>query len=83
LDTDRSPRKIQGQVTPNGRYEVVLMLNPTILVGGKKTSKLTLILNYTSVRGQIQTRRQDIPITVIERKDVVEISLGGLDDLDL
>ncbi len=83
LDTDRAQRKISAQVLPNGKYDVVLALNPVILANGKKTSKLTLMLNYITLKGQTQTRRQDIPINVVERKDVVKISLGGLDDLDL
>jgi len=83
LDTDRAHLKISGQVLPDGRNELALTLTPVVLSGGRKTSKLTLLLNYASIKGQTQTRRQDIPVNIIERKDVVEISLGGLDDLDL
>jgi hypothetical protein len=83
LDTDRAPRKIGGQVLPAGENEVSLMLNPVILPNGRKTNKLTLILTYLTVKGQTQTRRQDIHVKLVERKDIVEISLGGLDDLDL
>lgn len=83
LDTDRSPRKISDQIPPNGKYEVEITLNPISLADGRKTSKLTLTLNYVATQGQTQIRRQDIPINIIERKDVVKISLGGLDDLDL
>ncbi|MEN4011382.1 MAG: PglZ domain-containing protein [Bellilinea sp.] len=83
LDTDRGLRKISAQISPNGKSDVTLTLNPVILTDGKKTSKLTLVLNYVTIKGQTQTRRQDIPVTVIERKDVVQISLGGLDDLDI
>jgi hypothetical protein len=83
LDTDRLPSNITAQVSPNDKYEIMLTLNPVVRDGGKKTSKLTLILNYKTIKGQAQTRRQDIPINLIERKDVVKISLGGLDDLDL
>lgn len=83
LDTDRSQRKVSSQVPPNGKFDVMLTLNPVIQGTGKKTSKLTLILSYMTIKGQIQTRRQDIPVHIIERTDVVEISLGDLDDLDL
>jgi hypothetical protein len=83
LDTDRTPRNITGQITPNGKAEIALTVNPVMPEEGRKTSKLTLILNYISVDGHTQTRRQDIPIDIVERKDVVKISLGGLDDLDL
>jgi len=83
LDTDRSPRKLNAQIPPNGKYDTVLTLNPVILADDKKTSKLTLTLNYVTIKGQTQTRRQDIPVNIVERKDVVKISLGGLDDLDL
>lgn len=83
LDTDRDLRKISAQISPNGKSDVTLTLNPVILADGRKTSKLTLVLNYVTIKGQVQTRRQDIPITIIERKDIVQISLGGLDDLDL
>jgi hypothetical protein len=83
LDTDRSPRKINAQIPPNGKHAITLTLNPVILADGKRTSKLTLTLNYVTIKGQTQTRRQDIPVSIIERKDVVTISLGGLDDLDL
>jgi hypothetical protein len=83
LDTDRSQRKANAHMLPNGKHEIILTLNPVIFADGRKTSKLTLTLNYVTVKGQTQTRRQDIPIDVVERKDVVKISLGGLDDLDL
>jgi hypothetical protein len=83
LDTDRSPRRMNAQIAPNGKFDIVLPLNPVILADGRKTSKLTVTMNYVTIKGQIQTRRQDIPINIIERKDVVQISLGGLDDLDL
>jgi hypothetical protein len=83
LDTDRSPRKLNAQIPPNGKYDIVLTLNPFILADGRKTSKLTLTLNYVTIKGQTQTRRQDIPVNIVERKDLVKISLGGLDDLDL
>jgi hypothetical protein len=83
LDTDRSPRKMNGQISPNGKYEIRVTLNPVILGDGRKTSKLTFTLNFVTIQGQTQTRRQDIPVNIIERKDVVKISLGGLDDLDL
>ncbi len=82
LDTDRSPRKINDQISPNDKYEVEITINPVILADDRKTSKLTLTLNYMTIKGQIQIRRQDIPVKIIERKDVVKISLGGLDDLD-
>jgi len=82
LDTDRSSREINAQIPPNGKYDVTLTLNPVILADGRKTSKLTLTLNYITIKGQTQTRRQDIPVNIVERKDVVKISLGGLDDLD-
>jgi hypothetical protein len=83
LDTDRSPRKINDQIPPNDKHKVEITVNPVSLADGKKTRKLTLTLNFLTVKGQIQTRRQDIPINIIERKDVVKISLGSLDDLDL
>jgi hypothetical protein len=83
LDTDRAPRKNSGQISPNGKSDITFVLNPVILADGKRTSKLILVLNYATIKGQLQTRRQDVPIHIIERKDVVKISLGGLDDLDL
>jgi hypothetical protein len=83
LDTDRSSRKINDQIHPNSKHEVEITLNPVSLADGRKTSKLTLVLNYLTIKGQTQTRRQYIPVNTIERKDVVKISLGGLDDLDL
>ena len=83
LDTDRLQRKISAQVLPNNKNVITLNIKPVILANGIKTSKLTLHLNYKTIKGGVQTRRQDIPINIIERTDVVEISLGGLDDLDL
>lgn len=83
LDTDRSPHKTHAQIAPNDKYDILLTLNPVILPNGKGTSKLTLTLNYLNTKGQNQTRRHDIPVEIIERTDVVKISLGGLDDLDL
>jgi len=82
LDTDHSPRKINAQISPNDKQEIILTINPIIFADGRKTTKLTLTLNYVTVRGQTQTRRQDIPVKIMERNDVVKISLGGLDDLD-
>lgn len=83
LNTDGSPRIISDQISPNGKYEAEITLIPVSFGDGKKTDKLTLMLNYKTITDQIQTRRQDIPVQIIERKDVVKISLGGLDDLDL
>lgn len=82
LDTDRTPVKTKALVPPNDKYDTVLTLNPVILADDRKTSKLTLTLNYVTIKGQVQTRRHDIPVNIVERNDVVKISLGGLDDLD-
>jgi hypothetical protein len=83
LDTDRTPKKIIAQILPDNQYAIPLTFNPVILTDGRRTSKLTLILKYVTIKNQNQIRRQDIPVTIKERTDVVQISLGGLDDLDL
>jgi len=43
------------------------------------TQTLKLALTHT---GKSRPTKREIPITVQARRDVVEISLGGLDDLD-
>lgn len=83
LDTDRIWQKLNAQISPNGTYDVTLVVNPVFQTDGKKTSKLTMTLTYLTISGQIQVRRHDLPVKLLERKDVVQISLGDLDDLDL
>jgi len=83
LDTDRIQQKVDAQISPNGKYDIALSLKPIMLADDRKTSRLTLILNYVTIKGQPQTRRKDIAVDIVKRTDVVQISLGGLDDLDL
>lgn len=83
LDTDRASKTMKSEISPNGKFTIPISLTPMILADGRKSSKLTLLLTFLSVKGQKLTRRVDIPVAIVERKDVVQISLGGLDDLDL
>ena len=83
LDTDLAYKKINGEISPNGELDLTLTLNALVFSDDRKTKKLILNLEFNSINGQLQTRRQEIPINIKQRTDIVKISLGGLDDLDL
>ena len=83
LDSDLSLQTINTSIAPSGQYRFTVLCHPVIQKSGKVTKSLLLRLNFQSIDGQAKSIYTEIPIQVNERKDVVEISLGDLDNLDL
>ena len=83
VDTDASPQITAETLAPGSHVEVPVSITPVLQPGGRATRSLGLALKFTTSGGKPRTIKREIPIQVRERKDVVEISFGGLDDLDL
>jgi hypothetical protein len=81
-DTDAYSQVFQDTLHPGQRSTLRPSLCPVYREKGGSTSRLVLELSYQDVKGVWQTRRQDVPVTVRPRTDVVEIEFGGLDELD-
>jgi hypothetical protein len=83
LDTDLSLQAINPSIAPSGNYKFTALCRPVIQKGGKVTKSLLLRLHFNTIEGQAKSIHIEIPIRVNERKDMVQISLGDLDNLDL
>jgi hypothetical protein len=58
------------------------VIQPVYRATGVSTTFVTVTLKYQAADGAPQSRRQEIPVIVHPRRDVVEIQFGGLEDLD-
>lgn len=81
-NTDSVPQVVRGTIAPNARCEASAAVKPVMQKGEPLTQSLRLSLKYATAAGRSKTIKREIPVKVQKRKDVVEISFGGLDDLD-
>ena len=81
-NTDTTTSVTKNKLGAGGYTEVAMVIRPVMQKGKSLTESLKLILKYTAIDGRLKTSRKEIPIVVKERRDIVEISFGGLDDLD-
>lgn len=50
---------------------------------GYSTRQVTIALSYQDEQGQEKKMRKQVPVLVLQRKDIVELDFGGLSDLDI
>ena len=81
-NTDVQAQQLSGSLEPGERRAVSLTLQPVYRERGESTTYIALELSYEDASGRQQRRRQDLPVQVSPRRDAVEISYGGLDELD-
>jgi hypothetical protein len=74
---------IRGELAPRDRRDVSILITASVTPSRKTTEALQLVLKYTDNNGQPQTMSREITVSVQKRMDKVEISFGGLEDLDL
>jgi hypothetical protein len=78
-NTDASPQVANGTLAPGARIEITIAIRPVM----EKDQPLTQILKLALAHpGRTRPVKKEIPIMIEKRNDVVEISFGGLDDLD-
>lgn len=82
-DTDPSIQVLRGALNPGESEEHAPIVKPVARRDGVTTRFLQIALSFQGADGKaIKSAPREIPIKVRERRDVVEISFGGLDDLD-
>lgn len=81
-NTDEQPQVIQELLEPGQLRRWQPVLRPIYRVTGVSTTFVAVTLKYQIASDAWQTRRQEIPVSVRPRRDVVEFQFGGLDDLD-
>jgi hypothetical protein len=81
-NTDRVPQVARAMLVPGSRSEASVTIMPVMQRGEPLTQSLRLALKYTTAEGKPKTIKREIPINVQKRRDIVEISFGGLDDLE-
>ena len=83
LSPGQSSLVVRGELAPRAHRDVPLLVTSTVLPSRQPTEAVHLLMKYIDSNGTPLTVRREIPVTVQQRKDKVEISFGGLDDLDL
>lgn len=83
LAPGQSSQVVRDELAPRARRDVPVLVTSMVLPSRKTTEALHLLMKYTDINGTPLTVRREIPVTVQQRKDKVEISFGGLEDLDL
>lgn len=82
-DTDTAFQTMRGTLNPGESAEHSMTTKPFARLDAGKKSFIQLALKYQGANGKtIKPRQREIPVEIRERRDVVEISFGGLDDLD-
>ncbi len=81
-NTDEHPQVVQDLLEPGQRRQWQPALQPIYRKVGVSTAFVTVTLKYRASNDALQSRRQEIPVTVRPRRDVVEIQFGGLEDFD-
>ena len=81
-NTDQQPQIIQETLEPGQQRSLQPVVRPLYRATGTSTTYVTVTLKYQNAQGAWQSRRQDIPVSVRPRRDVIEIEYGGLEALD-
>lgn len=81
-NTDEQPQIVQELLEPGQVRRWQPVIQPVYRATGVSTTFVTVMLKYQAADGAPQSRRQEIPVIVHPRRDVVEIQFGGLEDLD-
>lgn len=81
-DTDATSQTQRGTLEPNQDAAHSFTLRPIVRGKNDTTRFLQLELEYQDTKGVTKKIAREIPVRVKMRADVVEISFGGLDDLD-
>ncbi len=81
-NTDAAPQTQRGALKPGEDATFSFTLKPLVRSHNSMTRFLQLELAYQDAKGDTQKITREIPVRVKLRADVVEISFGGLDDLD-
>jgi hypothetical protein len=81
-NTDEQPQIVQELLEPGQVRRWQPVIQPVYRATGVSTTFVTVTLKYQAADGAPQSRRQEIPVIVHPRRDVVEIQFGGLEDLD-
>ena len=83
LDTDSQAQEFVGMLDPGSRQTVTYRSTARYQKRTDGRNFLELVFAYQDVDETWKSaRRQQIPLAVTPRADVVEIEFGGLDDLD-
>ncbi len=81
-NTDQQPQIIQETLEPGQQRSLQPVVRPLYRATGTSTTYVTVSFKYQNAQGAWQSRRQDIPVSVRPRRDVIEIEYGGLEALD-
>jgi len=82
-DTEAQPHVVRDTLSPGERAPVSIRARCRYQQAGGSTTSLHVELSYGPLDGGMQaTLPREIPVTVTPQKGRVEISLGGLDDLE-
>ncbi len=82
-DTDSTFQVLRGALNPGESILHTPSFKPVVRRGGVTTRFVQIGLSFSGANEKaIRISAREIPIHVRERRDVVEISFGGLDDLD-
>lgn len=82
-NTDAVAQTFQDMLLPGQQRALRVLLALVYREKGPSTSSLTLELTYQDAKGNRQTRRKEVKVSVKPRTDVVELQFGGLDELDV
>jgi hypothetical protein len=82
-NTDAVAQTFQDMLLPGQQRALRVLLAFVYREKGPSTSSLTLELTYQDAKGNRQTRRKEVKVSVKPRTDVVELQFGGLDELDV
>jgi hypothetical protein len=74
---------MRGELAPRERRDISILVVSNVPPSRKATEALQLVLKYTDVSGKPQIVSREVAVNVQKRTDKVEISFGGLEDLDL
>lgn len=81
-DTDTAAQIQHGTLQPGADAQHTITFKPVVRRGDGTTRYLQLALTYADANAAAKKITHEIPVRVKTRTDVVEISFGGLDDLD-
>jgi hypothetical protein len=81
-NTDSRPQTLRGKIEPLAEWRGSVTVQPVYREKGGSTSEINFTLTYTGPKGRQATRRRNVPVEVVARRDRIGIEFGGLDELD-
>jgi hypothetical protein len=82
LKPGQAAQVMRGELAPRERRDVSILVTSNVQPSRKTTEALRLDLKYIDASGKPQIVSREIAVNVQKRTDKVEISFGGLEDLD-